>query len=245
MNRTQYFLKKHSSTILTVMGAAGVVGTAVLSVKATPKALVLLEEAKREKGEKLTVVETVKVAWKPYVPAAITGFSTIACIFGANYLSMKNQASLMSAYALLDNAYKEYRNKVVDIYGDEADINVRQEIVKAKINDDIEVENGKLLFFDHHSMQSFESTMEHVLEAENAFLEILNHRGYACLNEYYDLLGIDYTDDGFQLGWFAIENNDPYNCRELEFKYEEITIKNGMNCWIISTNMAPALDYII
>lgn len=245
MNKAQYFLKKHSSKILTVMGAAGVVGTAVLSVKATPKALLLIEEAKKEKGDELTVVETVKVAWKPYVPAAITGFSTMACIFGANYLNTKNQASLMSAYMLLDNSYKEYRNKVNELYGEEADMNIQHEVVKSKIDDEIEVEDGKLLFFDHHSMYAFESTMEHVLEAETAFLEILNHRGYACLNEYYDLLGIPYVEDGFQLGWFAIENNDPYNCSELEFKYEEITIKDGAKCWIISTNMSPALDYII
>ena len=245
MNKVQYFLQKHSSTILTTMGAAGVVGTSVLAVKATPKALLLLEEAKNEKGEELTPVEVVKVAWKPYIPAAIVGTSTIACIFGANFLNIKNQASLMSAYALLDSSYREYREKVKEIYNEEADINVKHEVIRSKFDDDMKPEDDKVLFFDYQSMQFFESTMPQVLHAENAFLETLNNRGYACMNEYYDLLGIPRADFGYQLGWFALENNDPYNCHELEFNYEKVVLKDGVECFIITTNNPPAADYIL
>jgi hypothetical protein len=134
MTKTKLFFKKHSSTILTVIGAVGVVGTAVLSVKATPKALKLIEEKKQElEKEELTAIETVKTAWKPYIPAAITGFSTIACIFGANYLSVRSQASLMSAYALLDRSYKEYREKTEELYPEES-TKVNQEIINQEIN---------------------------------------------------------------------------------------------------------------
>ena len=45
MNR---FLKRNASTILTCVGAVGVVATSVMAVKATPKALILLEKAKGE-----------------------------------------------------------------------------------------------------------------------------------------------------------------------------------------------------
>lgn len=244
MNKAQYFLKKHSTTILAVAGSTGVVATSVLAVKATPKAMLLVEEAKKEKGDDLTPVEVVKVAWKPYIPAVITGASTIACIFGINHLSVKNQASLMSAYALLDSSFKEYQNKVNELYGEDADKHVKEDIIKAKF-DDVELEDGKELFFDYNSCRYFESTMDKVLQAETAFLEVLQNRGYACLNEYYDLLGIDYTEFGYQLGWMDLENNDPYNCKELEFSYEEVTIRDNIKCWIISTNMPAALDYII
>ena len=246
MNKTQLFLKRHSSTILTVIGGAGVAATAVLSVKATPKALKLLEKAQEEKGENLTLVETVKVAWKPYIPAVTVGVSTVACIFGANYLNIKNQASLMSAYALLDSSFKEYRNKVDDIYGEKSDINVKQEVVNSKYDENMVLHDGKLLFFDYQSMQFFESTMEHMLYAENAFLEIFHAKGYACLNEYYDIVGIPRVDYGYQLGWFdLLEDNDPYNCHELEFDYEEITVGNGQKCWIVKMSMPPSFDYIL
>ena len=245
MNKTQIFMKRHSSTILTFVGGAGVVATAILSAKATPKALLLLEEAQKEKGCKLTPLETVKVAWKPYLPATVMGCSTIACIFGANYLSIKNQASLMSAYALLDSSYREYQNKVKDTNSEHTDINVKQEVINSKWDNDIMIHDDKTLFFDYQSMQFFESDMKDVMQAECEFREILDERGYACLNEYYDLLGIPRVDYGYQLGWFAIENNDPYNCHELEFEYEKIIVGNNQECFVIAPSMPASYDYII
>ena len=159
MNKAQMFLKNNSSTILTVIGAGGVVATTVLAVKATPKALILLQNAEYEKGDKLTPLEVVKTAWKPYIPAVIAGASTMACIFGANHLSTKRQASLMSAYALLDSSYKEYKNKVKELYGEDADNNVKRVIAKDTYDDDIVIGENKLLFFDYQSHQFFESTM--------------------------------------------------------------------------------------
>ena len=105
------FIKRNTPTLLTCLGAAGVVATAVLAVKETPKALNLLENSEKEKGEELTRLEKVKIASPIYIPSVITGMATIACIFGSNIISKSQQATLMSAYALLDNAYKEYRKK--------------------------------------------------------------------------------------------------------------------------------------
>ena len=87
LSSSKLFLKRNSSTILTCIGAAGVIATSVLAVKATPKAMALLEQSEEEKGEKLTNMEKVQVAGPAYIPAAIVGASTIACIFGANVLS--------------------------------------------------------------------------------------------------------------------------------------------------------------
>lgn len=245
MNRTQYFFKRHSSTILTVISIGGVVGTAILAVKATPKALKLLEEAKKDKGGDLTPIETIKAVWKPYIPAAISGFSTIACILGANYLNVKNQASLMSAYALLDSSYKEYRNQVNALYGEGADTNVKREIIEAKSKfEDLEALSGSMLFFDYYSMRFFKSTIENVMTAECAFLESLENRTYACLNEYYDLLGLPPVDFGYQLGWFDMEDIGPYNCHRLQFNYETVKMSDDTECWIITTNVPPATDYV-
>lgn len=246
MNKGQYFLRKHSPTILTIIGGVGVIGTAVLAVKATPKALRLIETAKEIKGEELTRVEIVKVAWKPYIPAAITCVSTLACIFGANMLNTRNQASLMSAYALLDNAYREYRDKTKELYGDNADKDVRNEVIKCLFDGyESDPEDGKMLFMDFNSLQIFESTMEEVMAAENAFLEVFHERGYASLNEYLDFMGVPRTDFGYQLGWFDVESNDPYNVKEFCIDYEKIMVDSiGRECWIITTNIPPVADYI-
>lgn len=246
MNKVEVFLKRHSSTILTVVGASGVIVTTVLAVKATPKAITLIDDKKSKLGvEKLTPIETVKTAWKPYIPATISGLATIACIFGANILSTRNQASIMSAYALLDNAYKEYQNKVASECGSELEKQLRHEIIRSKYEYDIDLNNDELLFYDYTSRRFFSATMQKVVCAEVKFKKEFENRGYACLNEYYDYLGIPYVDYGYQLGWLSVENNDPYNCKELEFEYEEMSINENLKCWVITTNLPPSTDYII
>ena len=247
MKRGAVFLKKHSSTILTVVSAAGVVGTTVLAVKATPKALSLLDEAKEEKGGDLTVVETVKAAWKPYIPAAITGVSTIACIFGINYLNTKRQASLMSAYALLDSSYREFIEKTKELT-EGKDINVKHEIVKSKFDEDMPLNEEKTLFFDWQSMRYFESTFEELKRAEYIFNQNLTMSGFACLNEFYDILGLPRVEQGYQLGWSTITNDDIYGYDSLEFEYEKTTLddgtEEGIECWIMTMPCPPTLDYM-
>ena len=248
MNRGAVFLKKHSSTILTVVGASGVVATAVLAVKATPKALDLLEEAKEEKGGELTAIETVKAAWKPYIPATIMGFSTIACILGANYLNTRTQASLMSAYAVLDNSYKEYRKKTNEVYGDDADLNIKREIVKSKFDNEPLIEEGKELFFDWQSCRYFESTMEEVKRAELIFNQNFAMTGFACINDFYDILGLEHVKNGDQLGWSTISNDSVYGYSELSFEFDKTVVddgsEEGLDCWIMVMPCPPTLDYM-
>ena len=245
MNKMEVFFRKHSSTILTVVGSAGVVATTVLAVKATPKALALMEEAKEEKGDELTALETAKVAWKPYVPATIVGVSTIACIFGINHLSTRNQASLMSAYALLDSSYKEYREKVEELYGDGSDVNVKQEIVKAKYGklEDVYEEEGTELFFDYEGCRWFWSTIEEVEEAEYKFNQQLTMSGFGCVNEFYDLLGLEHTDAGFQLGWSSFENDALYGLDSFKVNLEKTEMEGGMECWIMTYPCPPTFMY--
>ena len=83
------YLKRNSSTILTGIGAVGVVGTAVMTAKATTKASKLLKEAKTSKGEDLTKLEKVNVALPTYLPTILLGTATITCIIGANVINKR------------------------------------------------------------------------------------------------------------------------------------------------------------
>ena len=118
--RKHKFNKGTASIVLTCLGGVGVVATTVTAVRATPKALRLIEEAEKEKGEKLSKWETIQAAAPTYLSTVLIGTGTIACIFGASILTTRQQASLTSAYALLDQNYKRYRQKVVELYGEEA-----------------------------------------------------------------------------------------------------------------------------
>ena len=55
------FVKRNASTILTGLGSIVVVATTLTAVKATPKALRLIQEAEQEKGGKLTTWKKVRI----------------------------------------------------------------------------------------------------------------------------------------------------------------------------------------
>lgn len=245
------FLRRNSSTILTCVGAVGVVATSVMAVKATPKALTLIDKAKKEKGEELTKFETVKVAGPAYIPAVITGAATIACIFGSNVISKHQQASLMSAYALLDSSYKEYKNKVDELYGEEAGEKVRAEIAKDKYTGDgTLLDDSKELFYDFYSGRYFESTKEAVLWAEYETNRALYVNGGVGLNEFYELLGLEPRLGYEEIGWTCSQLEEMYWHPWIEFDHEETIIdddageESGLECTIINLPMEPVMGYL-
>ena len=244
LRQSHLFLKRNASTILTCAGGAGVIATSVMAVKATPKALRSIDEAKKEKGEELTKMEIVKVAGPAYIPAAVVGLSTIACVFGANVLNKRSQASLASAYALLDSSYKEYRAKVKDLYGEEVDTHIKKEIAKDKYaENDISVEDGKELFYDDFSGRYFESTLADVKGAEYDINKIIAESGSAFVNEFYDLLKIPTIEGGDELGWaiggLEYATWSPW----LDFTHEKVVMDDGLECQIIRMSYEPMIDY--
>jgi hypothetical protein len=244
LNQSKLFLSRNASTILTYTGGVGVIATAVMSIKATPKALALLDEAKEEKGEDLTKLEVVRVAGPSYIPAAIMGAATLACIFGANILNTRQQAALMSAYALLDNSYKDYKNKVKELYGAEADERVRQEIVKDKYTGDgFSDDNGKELFYDYFSERYFEATPAQVIQAEYEINHRLAIEYGVYLNEFYELLGLETVDYGNYLGWSSYELVESCWASWIEFKHEKVVMDDGLECTIISMSYEPTFDF--
>lgn len=236
------FFKRNASTILTYVGGVGVIATAVVAVKDTPKALQIIEKATEEKGEELTTVEKIRAAGPVYIPAVAIGVSTLACVFGANVLSKHNQAALVSAYALLDNSYKEYKRKVDDLYGEGSDTKVKGEIVKDKYEEDIRTDEDTQLFYDYFSGRYFESTLEKVQQAEYEINRQLHTKDYAYLNEFYDELGLDHIESGWNLGWSMGASFSHYWKTWIDFRHETVELDDGLECQII-TMTEPIPDF--
>ena len=252
------FLKKHSSTILTCVGIFGVVATTVTAVKATPRALELIKNEKdrqnyefvkaaRDAGkescmqiDKLHPLDIVRVAWKCYIPATLVGMSTIACILGANILNKRSQAALASAYAFLDNSYKEYKNKVSELYGDDANNNIREGIAKDKYKDySNSFTDDKLLYFDEYSGRYFQSTPEDIQKAEYDLNRTLSIDDEACLNDWYEYIGLDPLDHGEKIGWSTGINYEQYWQSWIDFNHTKTVLDDGLECTIISFNQEP------
>lgn len=244
VHRASLYVRRNAPTILTCVGGIGVVATSVMAVKATPKALQLLEEAKAEKGGDLTTLEVVVAAGPVYIPAVVTGVATIACIFSANFLNKRSQAALTSAYALIDNSYREYKKKVEELYGKEADAQVKKEIAKDKHKKaDIQEEDGKLLFYDEFSGRFFNATMEDVLRAEYHVNREIDNLGWATLNEFYLKAGLEPIEGGFDVGWTEEENRARYWQSWVDFSQPKSILDDGLECYIITMYQEPYPNY--
>lgn len=137
------FLRKHGGTILAVAASVGVVATAIETGRATTKAQHILEVDKEltkfnenEFGvteEPPTKKQIVLMCWKAYVPAAILGGGTIACILGSNALNKKQIASLTAAYMALGKTYQEYRRQVAEQIGVEEEKDMEQLYIYAAL----------------------------------------------------------------------------------------------------------------
>ena len=245
LTKSQTFVKRNSATILTCAGAAGVIATTVTAVKATPKAVLLLEQAKGMKGEELTKIEKVKIAGPAYIPSVLLGASTLACIFGANMLNHRGQASLMSAYALVDGAYKDYRKKVDELYGEEAGSEVRAGIAKDKYEENpvklADSENE--LFFDEYSGRYFEANPVTVQRAEYEINRTLMLDDGVFLNDWYELLDMEPLEHGNNFGWNTSTNSAAYWQTWVDFHHQKVVMEDGLECTIVSFMQEPYPDF--
>lgn len=237
-------LKRESPTILTCVGAVGVVATSIATAKATTKASKLLESAEEVKGEELTTLEKVNIAGPVYIPAVLFGAATITCIFGANVLNKRQQAAMASAYALLDRSYKEYKAKVNDLYGEEANKLINEEIAKDRYEEtDIPVTDGKQLFYDDYSKRYFEATMDDVLRAEYELNRSLVMQGGVYLDEWYELLDLEPLEGMSTFGWSEGMCFDMYWQSWLDFSHAPKIMDDGRECTTIYMLCEPVIDF--
>lgn len=211
INGTKRFMSKHSPEILVTIGVGGMITTTILAVKATPKALQLIEAKKKEEHkDKLTPVEVVKTTWKCYVPAVVTGVTSTACIIGASSVHAKRNAALATAYKLSETALSDYREKVVETLGEKKEQAVQEKVSEKYVNhapvnqnDVIVTEYGSTWCFDPMSGRTFTTSIDRIQKAENELNKRMLHDtfGYVTLNEFYDELGLDRTEVGEILGW--------------------------------------------
>lgn len=160
------FIKRNSSLILAAISTAGMIATTVSAVKATPKALKMVYDdmCTVENPDEYTMTDALKTCWKVYIPSMLIGAATTTCIFSSAVLTRKQQVAVASAYALLDQAYKEYRSKVKSELGEDTDVKIRKAIAEDNI-ENYEIQRSEAedpaLFYDPR-IGYFESYLDFV-----------------------------------------------------------------------------------
>lgn len=248
-HKAGFQLKKHSPEILVTAGVVGGVVSAVMACRATTKLDEVLEEPKKtinkihevvndpdykdqytveDSKKDLTIVyaQTGLKLVKLYAPAVLLGAASIASVLAGHNILRKRNAALAAAYVTVDNSFKEYRNRVIERFGEDLDKELKYNVKAKEVTETVTDENGEekvttktvqtaqeseyAKFFDEYCngwMKDPESNLVFLRQQQNWANEKLKSQGHLFLNEVYDMLGIPRTKAGQIVGWVYDEKN--------------------------------------
>lgn len=237
-------MKKHNSEILTGLGIAGMLATTILAVRATPKACLDIEDATEDKGERLTKIETVKVAGKYYIPAAITCVVSTACLIGASTMSARRSAALATAYTVTETALREYKEKTAELVGERKEKEIREAVIQDKLdktpvpdtNGVVITGHGDTLCYDVFGGRYFKSSMEFLKQAVNDLNERLLQDGYVSLNDFFDFADLDQQKLGDDLGWDSRNG-------QVRISFSSHLAWGKVPCLVVDFSVDPKYDY--
>lgn len=240
---TRKFIGKHSPEILTGVGVAGMIGSTVLAVGATPKALKLIEKEQENWVGELTALDKVKIAWKPYVPAVLLCTASATCIIGASAVSAKRNAALATAYAISERTLVRYRDKVIDTIGEKKEKEVREKIAQDEVSNKnvsntqvIVTSKGNTLCMDAISGRYFRSDLDKIRKIINELNRRMVHENYISLEEFYYELGLEPTKNSSRLGWNLDDGL-------IELDFHTCLAENDEACVVVDYTVAPRYEY--
>lgn len=270
-------LKKHSPEILTAAGIITGVAAAVIACKQTVKATEIIQNAQKslndieevknlvENGEatytdedeandrKTIAIQTTVNLVKTYALPVGLGMLSIACILGSNHILKKRNAALAAAFSALSTDFTNYRKRVIERYGKEADFMLKngleKQLVAHQIVDpetgEVKEEQKEVLTYEGSKLSQYARIFDEVgsnqwtpsadhnraflLMEQNFFNERIKTRGYIFLNEVYERLGFRPTKVGSVVGW-VYRPEDP--------DYE------GIDFGIFSANTSKAAEFL-
>lgn len=239
LKSTEKFLIDNSPGILTGLGVAGTVTTAVLTGKAAYSSALIIEEFADEKTPN---AEKIKMIWKEFIPPTTVGLVTIAAIIGSNKIGSRRAAALAAAWKLSEQINDDYKKKVLETLGLQKEDKMRGELAGEKMAANppspnmLIVAGSNTLFYDELSGRYFHNTMDAVQRAVNEINYQVNNYYCASLTEFYDRIGLEATRYSDSVGW----NSD----RLLEPQYSAVLLPGGtQSAVMISYNEEPIKGY--
>ncbi len=275
-NKTGLAVKKHSPEILIVAGVVGVVASAVMACKATKKVDEVIDEHKEmmdvvrskdstpnevKKETTMVYANTGFKLAKLYGPSIVLGVASLTSIISSNQILRKRNAALAMSYAALDKGFKEYRQRVVDRFGDEVEKQIFYNIQPQEIEESIIDDKGKekkikktvsvadpilsspyARYFTRSNPNwraDDDYNMTFISLRQSYFNDVLKSKGHLTLNEVYSELGLKETKTGMVCGWiYDVNNPTGDNC--VIFNTTEVYLPNEFDG---SLERAIAIDF--
>jgi hypothetical protein len=246
LRRVEKLAADNSPTILTAVGVTGTISTAVLAARASFQAKDILIAAQawqdmQELGHELDRKEKFELVWKVYIPAASTGMITVVAIIMANRIGHRRAAAVAAAFSISQEAFTEYREKVIEKLGEKPERAVRDGIAQDQVRRDppkttevIITDNGDVLCRDAFSGRYFKSNVESIRKAVNDLNQQILGFGYASLTEFYILIGLDRTSISDEVGWQG---------KMITAEFSAAMTEDNKPCMVLNYSIEPVRDY--
>ena len=247
VSKLSFKFKKHSPEIFIISGIVGGIAAAVMACKATTKAGKVIDKAKddldmihaaidgrvpakenyaKEESKKditKVYVSTGLSLVKLYAPAVVLGGLSVTAILYSNNILRKRNVALAAAYATVDSSFKDYRNRVIERFGDEVDKELKYNIKPLTVQEKAVDENGNEVVTEktvkvadpgEHNMYTrifdesscyWSKTPDYnqmfLIGRERYANDKLNAQGYLFLNDVLEMLDLPRTKEGQMVGW--------------------------------------------
>lgn len=216
LKTAQKFTIDNAPAILAGTAVAGTVGTAIAVGKATFQAADDIRTAELVKGDPISGIytmptkERVQLVWKRYIPAVGIAATTIVCIVSGATVAGRRNAALIAAYSVSETMFSEYKDKVVEQFGENKEQKVRDAVAQDHIDQNpwtnrevIFAGSGEVPCYEAITGRWFHNNAENIRQAQNKInLQIINGE-YVSLNAYFDEIGLEPTAMGEDMGWNA------------------------------------------
>lgn len=203
--------------VMSILSVIGVVATAVTGIRAGRKL---------ERDKDMTVREKIKT----YVPPAACALGTTALIF----------TTFKCSKSTIDNLNVLYSAALTPFIDPHRDRPPVERAVKPFENDFIDSDDEPVLFYDSFSNRYFEARTCDVLWAEKELNRHFTLGCIPCLNDFYDLLGLERTKEGAEIGW----TNSDGDYYWIDFYHTKTRSDDGLECYILDAEQAPTDDFL-
>lgn len=240
------FFKKNGNLILTGVGVVGLFSTIGTCIKETENNVRKIDELEKELGHKLSKKQKVRASIPNYKKTIVSGVLTTSCFVGAAIVSKRNQASLMAAYSALNKSYKAYKKEVKELYGEEADKTIKENIIKKNVGtpiDEIIDEKDEVVrtFYDPIGCFHFENTISNVLNAAYRINKKYAEDGFADMDDFYKFAGIKTKYKNMdQLGWHLFYTEKPF----INIELKKCILDDGMEVILIDYIDEPEACFV-
>jgi gp054 len=223
------WVKHNPQILITGLGIAASVATAITSGKAHAKAIV------NDKGESKNLLDFAKRNWMTYVPAALSLGVTIFAFASLHKVSYKRYQALAAAYSVSQLDLSELRSrmaeqvKVLKEGASEKD----KEVATKKLPESTMVIFGdeQVLCKDAITGRTFRSTPELLRKYCNNISEDLLNYGSCPLNDFYSQINLSQVGIGDELGWEGGKTIEP--------QFRPVILESGSPAIEVAITPAP------